>query len=289
MKGNTVDSSQRCYVVDQMRTAAEPREKRKYRGVRHVRWHCQYCRTRNMIRIIVFSLSAIAASIVPQHSQAQDRLAKLSLEQKKADYYVILQKVFHRIYGPDVTLAELFAPGTGAAESAAGVLTTVKGYEAFALFSSPSVWQTEYRRFLRGTEEHCVDDAGESIPCPGESRSKGAVKSYGDIKVIMKRRVLSAAVAGRLAGVWKQRVRKALQQPAFSEYENFRGGLKHYYSMRLRDGNWVTILGQSYDENSEAGRMAALARELRGYALGVVSEAELTRVLTRVEKTPVSH
>jgi hypothetical protein len=242
-----------------------------------------------MSRVIIFFVSTLA-TIVPQNSEAQNRLARLSVEQRNEDYYVILQRVFHRLYGPDVVVAELFAPGTGNEESAAGVLKTANGYEAFALFSSPSVWKTEYRRFLQGTEEHCVDDAGKTIPCPGETRSKNAATSYRDINVIMKRRVLPVTVAGRLAGVWRQRVREAFHRPVFSDYENVIGGLKHYYSVQLRNHGWVTILGQTSDEETDAGRMAFLAKALRGYALGVVSETALTKVLIKVERTaPVAH
>jgi hypothetical protein len=233
-------------------------------------------------RIIVFCLS-IVAPLLPQNGEAQGRLAKLSVGQKKDDYYVILQRVFHRIYGPDIIVAELFAPG-GNEESATGVLKTAKGYEAFALFSSPSVWQTEYRRFLKGIEEHCVDDAGKTIPCPPEPRSETALGSYRDIKVNSRKRVLSAAIAGRLAGVWHQKVREALHRPAFSDYENFKGGLQHYYSIRLGSHNWVTILGQNSDDDTDAGRIAALAKALRGYALGVVSEGELTKILLTIER-----
>lgn len=244
----------------------------------------QYFFRRVRSRVILFSLTALAI-MLPQRSEAQNRLGRLSVGQRKDDYYVILRKVFHRIYGPDVVMAELFAPGTGKEESATGVLKTAKGYEAFALFSSPSVWQTEYRRLLRGTEERCVDDSGKTIPCPPEPRSKSAVTSYRDINVIVKRRVLSAAVADRLVGVWQQKVREALHRPGFSDYENMIGGFQHYYSARLRNHNWVTILGQPTAEDTDAGRMAALANALRGYALGVVSETSLTRMLITAEKT----
>lgn len=237
-----------------------------------------------MTRNIAFLFLLVVLITPPQNGEAQNRLARLSADQKKEDYYVILQRVFHRLYDPDVIVAELFAPGSNE-ESATGVLKTAKGYAAFALFSSPSVWNTEYKRFLKGTEEHCVDDAGRTIPCPAEPRSKGAPKSYRDIKVIMKRRNLSAALAGRLAAVWQQKIRETLHRPRFSDYENFIGGLQHYYSVRLGNHNWVTILGQNSDENTDAGRMAALARALRGYALGVVSEGELTKVLITVERT----
>jgi hypothetical protein len=236
-----------------------------------------------MCRIVAFLILSLVATIQPRTSQAQDRLAKLSPEQKEDDYYVILQRVFHRIYDPDVVVSELFAPGTGDEESATGVLKTGKGYEAFALFASPSVWETEYPRFLQGTEEHCVDDAGKTIPCPTQSRSKSAPRSYRGIKAIMKRRVLPADVAGRIERIWQQRVLEGLHQPTFSDYENLTGGLKHYYSVRSRNRNWVTVLGQNSDEKTDPGRMAALARELRGYAIGVVSGVELTKTLITVE------
>lgn len=200
---------------------------------------------------------------------------------------MILQRVFHRLFGPDVIVAELFAPGTGDEESATGVLKTANGYEAFALFASPSVWKTEYRRFTRGTDEHCVDDAGRTIPCAAEPRSRKAATRYRDIKVITKSRVLSANVALRLERVWQQRVREALRQPTFSDYENTIGGLEHYYSARSGMRNWVTILGQNSDENTAPGRMAALARELRGFALGAVSETALTKTLITVERNRI--
>lgn len=238
-----------------------------------------------MTRNIAFLILSAVMVIPTQRTEGQSRLARLSVEQEKDDYYVILQRVFHRIYGRDVVVAELFAPGDGNKESATGVLKMAKGYEAFALFASPSVWKTEYRRFLQGTEEHCVDDAGRTIPCPAKTRSKSAVTSYRDIRVIMKRRVLSADIAGRLEGVWQQRVQEALHRPTFSDYENTIGGLEHYYSVRSRNHNWATILGQNSDENTDPGRMAALARALRGYVLGVVSETELTKTLITVEGT----
>jgi hypothetical protein len=236
---------------------------------------------------IAFLLLSVLLVIPTQRIEGRNRLARLSLEQKKDDYYVILQKVFHRTYGPDVVVSELFAPGTGNEESGTGVLKAAKGYEAFALFASPSVWQTEYRRLLQGTEEHCVDDAGRTIPCPEPTQSKSAARSYRDIKVIMKRRVLSADIADRIERVWQEHVRKALPRPTFSDYENLISDFKHYYSVRSRNNNWVTILGQNSDENTEPGRMAALARELRGYALGVVSETELTKILVMAERTAV--
>jgi hypothetical protein len=236
-------------------------------------------------RIVAFLLLSLVATIRPQTSQAQNRLARLSAEQKEDDYYVILQRVFHRIRGPDIVVSELFAPGTGNEESATGVLKTAKGYEAFALFASPSVWETEYRRFLQGTEGHCVDDAGKTIPCPTQTRSKSAPRSYRGIKAIMKRRVLPPDLAGRIERIWQQRVFEGLHQPPFSDHENILGDFKHYYSVRSRNHNWVTVLGQNSDENTDPGRMAALARELRGYAIGVVSRIGLTKTLITVERS----
>lgn len=241
----------------------------------HVFW-------RVVSRIASFSLLTLVA-IKPQTCQAQSRLAKLSAEQKADDYYVIVQKVVHRIYDSDVVVSELFT-GTGDEESATGVLKTAKGYEAFALFASPSVWQTEYSRFLQGTKEHCVDDAGKTIPCPSPARSKSTRRSYHDIKAIIKTRFLSAEVAGRIEGVWQRRVLEALRHPTFSKYENIIGGFEHYYSVRSKNHNWVTVLGQDSDENTDPGRMAALARALRGYALGVVSEIGLKKDLARAER-----
>jgi hypothetical protein len=234
-------------------------------------------------RIIAFWLFTLLAIALPQHSKAQNRLAKLSSEQKGDDYYIILQRVFHRVHDPDVVVSELFS-GTGDEESATGVLKTIKGHEASVLFASPSVWKTEYERLLQGTKEHCVDDAGKTIPCPSPTRSKSAPTSYRDIKVMMKRRVLSTDIAARIEGVWQERVRDALHRPTFSDYENLRSDFQHYYSVRSRNNNWVTILGQNSDENTDPGRMAALARALRGYALGVVSEAELKKSLLSVER-----
>jgi hypothetical protein len=169
-----------------------------------------------MSRIASFSLLTLVATIKPRTCQAQERLAKLSAEQKEDDYYVIVQKVFHRNCDSDVGVSELFT-GTGDEESATGVLTTGKGNEAFALFASPSVWQTEYSRFLRGTKEHCVDDAGKTIPCPSPVRSKSTPRSYHDIKAIIKTRFLSPEVAGRIERVWQRRVREALRHPTFSK------------------------------------------------------------------------
>jgi hypothetical protein len=268
-----------------------------YRGSRNWLQHfasldgiSQHVSLEVMSRFVAFLILSLVASIQPQTSQAQDRFARLSAEQKEDDYYVILQRVFHRIYDPDVVVSGLFAPGTGNEESAAGVLKTAKGYEALALFASPSVWKTEYRRFLQGTEEHCVDDAGKTIPCPAQTRSKNAPTSYRDIKVIMKRRALSADVAGRIERIWQHRVLEGFHQPTFSDHENMIGGFKHYYSVRLRNHNWVTVLGQNSDEKTDPGRMAALARELRGYAIGVVSEAGLRKILITVERrTSVPH
>lgn len=233
--------------------------------------------------IASFLLLTLVA-IKPQTCQAQERLAKLSAEQKEDDYYVTVQKVFHRVYDPDCVFSELFT-GTGDEESATGVLTTGKGNEAFALFASPSVWETEYSRFLQGTKEHCVDDAGKTIPCPSPARSKSTRRSYHDIKAIIKIRFLSAEVAGRIERVWQRRVLEALRHPTFSKYENITGGFHHYYSVRSKNHDWVTVLGQDTDENSDPGRMAALARALRGYALGVVSEIGLKKSLTMVDRS----
>lgn len=249
---------------------------------------CYECRSQHipkvMTRIVAFLLVSIGLIISTQRTEGRNRLTILSPEQKENEYYVILRRVFHRLYDSDVVVAELFAVGSGDGESAVGVLRTAKGYRAFALFSCPGVWKTELPRFLRGMKETCVDDAGNEIQCPSESRPKAAPRNYHGIKVIMKTRLLSNDLAARIESAWQQRVREALRLPALTDDERgFVGGFKHYYSVRSSGHDWSTVLGQTGGENTDTERMATLANALRGYALGTDSEKAIRTALQPLE------
>jgi hypothetical protein len=246
------------------------------------------CRSRHipkvMPRIVAFLLLSIGLVISTHRTEGRNRLTILSTEQTENEYYVILRRVFHRLYDNDIVVAELFAVGSGDGESAAGVLKTAKGYRAFALFSSPGVWKTELPRFLRGMKDICVDDAGKEIQCPPESRPKTAPREYHRIKIIMKTRLLSTDLAARIESVWQQRVREALRLPALTDDERgFVGGFKRYYSVRLNGRDWSTVLGQTGGENTDTEGMATLANALTGYALGTDSEKTLRTALRPLE------
>lgn len=238
-----------------------------------------------MTRNIAFLFLLVILIMPTQRIEGgRNRLTVLSVEQKDDDYYVILRKVFHRLYASDVIVAELFAVGSGDEENAGGVLKTAKGFTAFVLFSSPGVWDTELPRFLRGTKETCVDDDGKEIPCP-ETRPKTAPRSYHDIKVMMKTRPLTSDLAARIERVWQQRVREALRLPALTDAERgFVGGFKHYYSVRSTGHGWLTVLGQTGGENTDTEQMARLASSLKGYAGGNDSENALRTALMPLEK-----
>ena len=238
-----------------------------------------------MTRNIALLLLSVILIMPTQRIEGRNRLTVLSTEQKKDDYYLILRRVFHRLYASDVVVAELFAVGSGDEESAGGVLKTAKGFTAFALFSSPSVWKTELPRLLRGIKEICVDDDGKEIQCPPETRPKTAPRGYHDIKVIMKTRPLSSDLAARIERVWQQRVRDALRLPALTDGERgFVGGFEHYYSVRSSGHDWSAVLGQTGGENTETEQMARLASSLKGYAAGTDSENALRAALKPLEK-----
>lgn len=235
-------------------------------------------------RIVAFLLLSIGLIISTQRTEGRNRLTILSPKEKENEYYVILRRVFHRLYDSDVVVAELFAVGSGDGENGGGVLRTAKGYRAFALFSSPGVWKTELPRFLRGMKETCVNDAGNEIPCPPESRPKAAPRGYDGIKVTMKTRSLSDDLAARIENVWQRKVREALRLPALTDDERgFIGGFEHYYSVRSSGHSWSTVLGQTGGENTDTERMAALANAVKGYALGTDSEKALRTALKQLE------
>lgn len=233
----------------------------------------------SVTRVIAFSL--LSMLILPtQGVEGRNRFTKLSTKQIEDDYYVILRRVFHRLYDGDVVVAELFAVGSGDVENATGVLKTAKGYRVLALFSGPSVWNI----FEQGFEEHCIDETGKVIPCGPKARPKGAPRSYRDVKVVMKTRRLSNDLAARIVRVWQQRVREALRRPVLTDEERgYIGGSKHYYSVRLSGGNWSTVLGQTGGENTDTERMATLADAMRGYATGEDSENAITTALKPLE------
>jgi hypothetical protein len=218
--------------------------------------------------------------------RAGNRLSKLTREDERDDYYVILRRVFHRTYDDDVTLAAICAIGTGAEEYATGILKISNGYRAFSLFPSASVWSTEYDRFMAGGKETCFDAAtNKEISCPPRKREKGLPKSYRGIKTEIKVRALPPDLAMRIGAVWQHRVQEAMQAPPLSDWERGAlGGLVHYYFARSSNGDWVAVIGSKGDEKSDAAHMADLVIALQGYSVGAESASELRNALIIVEK-----
>jgi hypothetical protein len=236
-----------------------------------------------MKRNMVVLLFSIVTLLVTQRIEGRNRLTTLSAEQTKDDYYLILRRVFHRLYDADVVAAELFAVGGGSKESAVGVLKSNNGPQAFALFASASVWETDLPRLMRGITESCVDDAGKEIQCPPQNRPKTGPEGK-EIKVTMKTRSLPADLATRIQLVWKSKVNGALRLPPMTDKERgFVGGFTHYYSIRSSSHGWSTVLGQTGGEGTDTERMAALANVLKGYAGGRESEDALRKALAPLE------
>jgi hypothetical protein len=188
--------------------------------------------------------------------------------------------VFHRVYDDDVVLSVILAIGTGAEEVATGIRTTPRGFEAFSVFLSASVWSTEYDRFMAGIKETCYDAVTEKeVPCRPQNR-QGLPKSYHGIKTVIKARPLSRDLALRIKGVWQAKVGEALRAPALTDDERgFLGGLALYYAIRSDKREWVTVIGRSFGEKTDADRMKDLAVALQGYAVRAVSEKDLKEAL----------
>jgi len=231
------------------------------------------------LQLLMFAMIALSPGV-----QAQNRLFTLSADDEQKDYYVILRRVFHRIYEDDFVLSALSAVGTGHKEVACGVLRNGDGYEAVSVFPSASVWGTELPFFLRGLQEECFDDAtGKKIPCPPRTRTQGAPRSYRGITTVIRRRPLPADLADRLKRVWRQKVQEARRVGPLADDERGISSLSEYYSVRSDGEGWMTALATCYDTPSDASRMSDLAVALQGYAVGAVSERDLRRALSAVE------
>lgn len=243
-----------------------------------------------MTRVVLLLLLCLAPLKLTPNARAADRLFALSAEDKRDDYYVILQRVFHRIYEDDVVLSVLFAIGTGHEEFSAGIKASPRGFEAFSVSLSASVWSTEYERFMAGGKETCYDAAtNKQIPCPPPKREKGLPKSYRGIKTVMKTRRLPQDLAMRITKIWQLKVQEALNAPRLTEDERGLSSLSEYYSVRSNDHNWMTALATAYDKNSDAARISSLAGALQGYAMDAVSLKELLKASKDVESGQPHH
>ena len=243
-----------------------------------------------MSRLGVLRLLLLLPIVGVASTLAGDRLSALSREDSRDDYYVILRKVFHRIYRDDVVVAAICAVGTGADEHATGILRVNGGYAAFSAFPSASVWSTEYDRFMADGRETCFDAATrKEVPCPPQDRT-GLPKSYRSIKTEMKTRPLPNDLARRITALWRHRVREALHAPILSDWERGAlGGLVHYYFVRSGSGDWASVIGSKGDDKSDAAQMADLAIALQGYAVGAVSATGLGKALSIADARRPNH
>jgi hypothetical protein len=236
-------------------------------------------------RVTILAILLLIAVAPAAKLSAGDRLSALSRDDSRSGYYVILRRVFHRIFADDIVLSSICADGTGHEEYAAGILRADNGYAAFSAFVSASVWSTEYPRFMVGLRETCHDHAtGKEVPCPPQDR-RGLPASYRGIKTELKSRRLPEDLAIRISTVWHQRVEEALRAPLLDDWNRGAlGGFVRYYFVRSRGGDWTAAVGSNRGEDNDAERMANLVIALQGYALDATSERGLKEVLASVEK-----
>jgi hypothetical protein len=216
------------------------------------------------MRLVISIVSLLLATgMLMRSAQARNRLTVLSADEQRDNYYTTLRKVFHRLYDDDVVLSMICAPGS-VEENAAGVLRTAHNYEAFSLWPSTSVWVS-------------VRDSN--------TRPHRAPTNYPAIKVSMQRRPLSTHLAERIDRVCRERVGVALRAPELTDEE--RGfwsfdGLARYYTVRSKNRTWLTVLGRTRGERSDAADMNDLALALQWYAAGAFSAGDLEKALGRL-------
>src|SRR5262245_46668935 len=75
---------------------------------RIIQGNCLMAALRGAALLLILSV----VTIVPPSAIAQNRFTKLSAEAEADDYLVILRRVFHFLYSPNVVVSELVAVGT---------------------------------------------------------------------------------------------------------------------------------------------------------------------------------
>jgi hypothetical protein len=226
--------------------------------------------------------AVVAATILLAHpAEAQKHLELKSKEDLQDKYEVFLRKVFSRIYRGDVVLSVLCVPSF-VPEEAAGILKTSRGYEAFSVTLSASVWSTEYHSIIRSFDEHNRENRWE----PADNVKQGLPISYRDIRTRIQTRPVSAALGERMKQLWRAKLLEALNPPPGPD-ESDRyitlDGVSYQYSMPMQGHGRVTADGKLVLRDTPVWLMGEFADALSAYAQGRISEDVLIKVLKRVE------
>ena len=231
---------------------------------------------RHAVRLFV-----IAVVVVLSHTAAAQKYLELKSKKDRQDKYaVILRKVFARIHQGDVVVAVL-CKQSFKNEWAAGILKTPRGYEAFSVTLSDSVWSTEYHQFV-GIQRDEIQRLRE------ERIAEGLPLTYRDIKTRLQAqaRPVPADLAERVKQLWEAKLLQALNPPPGpkeSEQYIALDGVTYQYSMPLKGYGHVTADGKLILEDTPVWLMGELAEALAAYAQGRVSEDVLKKALERVE------
>lgn len=229
-------------------------------------------------------ISAMVAAIVmlTHTAAAQKHLELKSKEDLQDKYTVFLRKVFSRIYQNDVVLSVLCVPSF-VPEEAAGIIKTSRGYDAFSVIPSASVWSTEYHSIIRSFDEHNREIRWK----PADNIKQGVPVSYRDIKTRIQGRPVSAEVAERIKQLWRAKLLEALNPPSGpDESERYitLDGVRYQYAMPLQSHGRITADGKLVLKNTPVWLMGEFSEALAAYAQGRISEDVLKRVLRRAER-----
>ena len=199
------------------------------------------------------------------------------------EYEAKIRKVFAGAYTGDVVL-RVFILASFNPEEAAGIRKTDKGYTAFAMTPSSTIWDTELVRMQESGQITTFDKDGKQVP-PGKNNSfqKLKKKTPADIRKITARiedAALPTPLAERIARVWQNMLLDAQhpKQPPLGA-----DGTTYHFSMWVQSHGIVSGTVWSPDEGSGTFALTNLASALAQYAKGHLDSEQLAEALKPLE------
>lgn len=236
------------------------------------------------MKIHVVLFSAAVFTVLARSGAAEDHLVpEPGIFGQLDEYELKVRQVFAGAYDPDVLLRVViiasFRP-----EEVAGIRKTDKGYEAFAMKPSSTVWNMELVRLYENGQMTTFDRGGQRLPlAKDESFQKLKKETPADVHQITtttESAPLALALAERIERIWQRMLLDArhVKKPSLGT-----DGAAYHFSMWIKYHGIVSASVWSPDEHTRMGALVNLSYELADYARDKSDAQKLANLLKPLE------